>query len=152
MKLFFSLSTLIVALFLMTSGVNAQKKSTDVIGFWLSEHGDAKIEIYNKDGKYFGKLVWLSKPIDAETKKAKLDKHNPIASLKTRPILNLEILSGFVFDGDDEWNDGKIYDPKTGKTYSCLMKFEAKDKLKIKGYIGVSWVGKSTIWSRTTAP
>ncbi|PKP27848.1 MAG: DUF2147 domain-containing protein [Bacteroidetes bacterium HGW-Bacteroidetes-22] len=152
MKLLFSLSTFLITFFLTITGVQAQKKSTDIVGFWLNEDGDAKIEVFNKGGKYFGKLVWLKTPIDTDTKKAKLDKHNPVASLRTRPLLSLEILTGFVFDGDDEWNDGKIYDPKTGKTYSCLIKFESADKLKIRGYIGVSWVGKTTMWTRATAP
>lgn len=151
-KFFYTISSIVVVLFLSLPTVQAQKKASDIAGHWLNQDGDAKIEVFSRGGKYYGKLVWLKTPVDPDTQKPKLDKHNPDASLKSRPLMNLEILTAFVFDGDDEWTDGKIYDPKTGKTYSCLMKFESANKLKIRGYIGVSWVGKTTIWSRTTAP
>lgn len=132
--------------------VSAQKKANDIVGFWLNQDADAKVEIYKSGDKYYGKIVWLKTPIDPVTKKEKLDSKNPDNSLKQRPILNLEILKHFVFDGDNEWNDGAIYDPKSGKTYSCLIKFEEANKLKIRGYIGVSLIGKTTYWTRTTKP
>ncbi len=132
--------------------VSAQKKATDIVGFWLNQDADAKVEIYKSGDKFYGKIVWLKTPIDPVTKKEKLDSKNPDNSLKQRPILNLEILKHFTFDGDNEWNDGAIYDPKSGKTYSCLIKFEEANKLKIRGYIGVSLIGKTTYWTRTTKP
>ena len=62
--------------------------------------------------------------------------------------MGIELLTDFVFDGKDEWTDGEIYDPKSGKTYSSYMAFESKDKLKIRGYIGFSLIGKTTYWTR----
>ncbi len=122
----------------------------DVLGKWLNEDKDAHVEIFMKGDKYFGKLVWIKEPIDSETGKPKLDKHNPDPELQKRPSLGLELLTNFVFD-DDEWEDGEIYDPKTGKTYSCYMEFPDEDnldELKIRGYVGVSILGKTTYWTR----
>ncbi len=64
--------------------------------------------------------------------------------------MGLELLKEFEFDGDDEWEDGGIYDPKRGKTYSCWMKFtnDTKNKLKVSGFIGVSLIGSTTYWTR----
>lgn len=152
MKIFYTffITTLLVVTTLPTA--KGQSNADQIAGYWLNQDGDAKIEITSRGGKYFGKLVWLKTPIDPETKKPKLDKHNPEVSLQKRPLMNLEILTNFAFDGKGEWNGGKIYDPKTGKTYDCLMKFESSNKLKIRGYIGVSWIGKTTVWTRTTQP
>ena len=88
-------------------------------------------------------------PIDEDTGKPKKDKENSDKELRSRPVLGLEILTGFVFD-DDEWEDGDIYDPKNGKTYSCYMKFndDTKDELKVRGYIGFSLLGRTTYWTR----
>ena len=122
----------------------------DVVGIWLNADKDAHIEIFKKGDKFFGKLVWIKDPIDAETGKPKLDKNNPDPKLQSRPSLGLELLTNFEFD-DDEWEDGEIYDPKTGKTYSCYMEFDDDDnlnKLKIRGYVGVSILGKTTYWTR----
>ncbi|MEO6849303.1 MAG: DUF2147 domain-containing protein, partial [Mucilaginibacter sp.] len=67
--------------------------------------------------------------------------------LRTRPELGLELLKDFTFDGDDVYDDGTIYDPKNGKTYSCKMTLEG-NQLKIRGYIGISLFGRSEIWTR----
>ena len=126
----------------------SQNKADDVLGVWLNEDKDAHVEMFKRNGKIYGKIVWIKEPIDAGTGKPKVDKHNPDAALKTRPTLGLEILTGFSFDGSDEWSGGEIYDPKSGKTYSSYMMFDKKDVLKIRGYIGVALLGKTTYWTR----
>lgn len=147
----FLMMALSLALMVFPAGTYAQTyKSTDVKGIWLNQDEDAKIEIYENGGKFFGKIVWLKTPIDPETNKPKVDKHNPDPSLRNRPTLGLEILKGFSFDGKEEWKDGTIYDPKSGKTYSCYMRLENKNKLKIRGFIGVSMLGRTTYWTRSS--
>jgi uncharacterized protein (DUF2147 family) len=128
--------------------LSAQNKADDVLGTWLNQDKDAHVEMFKRDGKIYGKIVWLKEPIDTETGKPKTDKHNPDAKLKTRPTLGLEILKGFTFDGKKEWSGGEIYDPKSGKTYSSFMVFESKDVLKIRGYVGISLLGRTTSWTR----
>jgi uncharacterized protein (DUF2147 family) len=58
----------------------------------------------------------------------------------------MEILSGFTYE-DGRWTGGEIYDPKSGKTYSCNMKLKA-NKLEIRGYVGLSLFGRTTTWTR----
>ncbi len=131
--------------------VHAQEvKANDVLGTWLNGDKDAHVKIFKKGDKYFGKLVWIKDPIDPETGKTKLDKHNPDPKLQTRPSLGIELLTNFEFD-DDEWDEGEIYDPKSGKTYSCYMEFPNEgniDYLKIRGYVGISLLGRTTYWTR----
>ena len=128
--------------------VSAQDESR-IIGTWLTQYGDSKVTIQkNSKSKYNGTITWLKEP--NRDGKPKVDYKNPDVKLQSRPTLGLEILSGFNYNKDDnEWIDGKIYDPKEGKTYKCLMWFEEdKDKLHVKGYIGFSMIGKQVIWSR----
>jgi len=68
--------------------------------------------------------------------------------LRNRPIIGLKILSGFEKEGDNKYVDGTIYDPKNGKTYSCKMTYKGKT-LDIRGYIGISLLGRTTVWERT---
>ena len=64
------------------------------------------------------------------------------------PLLNLQILKDFVYDAEDkEWEDGTIYDPKNGKTYSCYMTLDGT-KLNVRGYVGVSMIGRTSVWTR----
>lgn len=134
------------------TALNAQEvKADDILGVWLNEDKDAHVNIYMEDGKYYGKIVWLLNPIDEETGKPKLDDENEDESLRNRPVMGLMLLRDFEFDGDDEWEDGRIYDPKNGKDYSCYMKFEDENDmntLKVRGFIGFSLLGRTTYWTR----
>jgi uncharacterized protein (DUF2147 family) len=120
----------------------------DILGFWLNEEKDAKIEITNVNGKYFGKVVWLKEPNETNGL-AKVDDQNPEPSLQNRPIMGLELLKNFVFD-EDEWNSGTIYDPDNGKTYKCTIKKGSSTVLNIRGFIGKEWMGlgRTTVWTR----
>jgi uncharacterized protein (DUF2147 family) len=134
---------------LLVMCVYSQPKNPDaIIGKWLNEDKDAHVQIYKENGKYYGKVVWLNEPLDEVTGKPKLDDENSDASLRNRPIMGLILLNDFVYDGDGEWEDGTIYDPKNGKTYSCYMNIGDDKSLKIRGYIGFSWIGRNTYWTR----
>lgn len=119
-----------------------------VLGNWLNEEKDAKIQVYKSGDKYFGRIVWLKEPNEPDGKTPKKDKKNNSEALRSRPILNLVILTKFSY-ADGEWEDGEIYDPKSGKTYSSNMKLKG-DKLQIRGYVGISVFGRTTVWTRTS--
>ena len=130
--------------------LTAQVKADDVVGVWLNEDKDAHVKIENREGKYYGNIIWLKEPNEEATGLPKLDDENPDPVLQKRPVMGLELLTGFVFDGDDEWEDGDIYDPKSGSTYSCYMVFtdDTKNNLKVRGFVGVSLLGRTTYWTR----
>ncbi|MCB2206508.1 DUF2147 domain-containing protein [bacterium] len=141
----------LLILFLMacTADMHAQSNEADgIVGTWLVQDGKAKIKIYNKAGKYHGKIVWLKEPNDARGN-PKLDKENPEENLRSKPIMGLVLLHGFEYDEDNVWEDGEIYDPKNGKTYSCeLTLSEDGNTLDVRGYIGFSFIGRSQTWTR----
>jgi len=124
--------------------------SNDIIGLWFNEEKDAKIEIFQEGNTYNGKIVWLDEEIDPDTGKAKTDKNNPEPELRSRPTLGLQILNDFEYDEDGLWEDGSIYDPKSGKTYKCKITMEEPNTLYVRGYIGKSWMGlgRTTEFSR----
>ena len=127
-------------------GTHVVKAQSDKIeGVWLNEEKDAKIQIYKaRDGKFYGKIVWLKDP--TENGKPKTDKKNPKDQMKTQPLVELVILKGFNMDGNT-YEDGTIYDPNNGKTYDCKMTYKGKT-LAIRGFIGLSLFGRTTIWER----
>lgn len=144
-----SLMLLVIVLFLGVQVSAQSPKADDILGHWFNEEKDAKVEIYQENGKYYGKVVWLEEPNEPDTGLPKLDDENSDEELQNRPVMGLLLMTDFVFD-DDEWEDGEIYDPKSGNTYSCFMKFDSKDVLKVRGFIGISWIGRTTYWTRTT--
>jgi uncharacterized protein (DUF2147 family) len=138
-----------VLVILFISGFNAvfgQNKDA-LIGKWLTAKGDAQILIYPSGNKFSGRIVWLKKPNDSSGKPETDDK-NPDQSLSRRPILGLEILKGFNYTENGLWEGGTIYDPKTGRTYSCRISLADGDKINVRGFVGISMLGRTETWSR----
>jgi uncharacterized protein (DUF2147 family) len=125
----------------ISSFVTFAQSAKSIVGVWLSETKESKIEIYQQGNEFFGKIVW------AKTEGIK-DIKNPDPKLKNRPLLGLVLLTNFKSTGSNTWNDGKIYDPLSGKTYNCTMNL-VDGKLKIRGYIGISLFGRTTIWTKS---
>ena len=139
---YFSILLLLTAI--SFSGI-AQNKDA-ILGKWVNPSGEAHVDIFKKGDKYFGKIVWLKNPKD-EKGNVKLDVKNPEPALQSKPILGSEMLRNFVYE-DGKWTDGKIYDPKAGKTYSCNITLKDANSINIRGFIGVSLFGRSETWKR----
>lgn len=123
-----------------------------VVGLWLTEEQDAHVRIERVGDTYEGTIVWLKEPRfpadDAQGMGGlpKVDRENPDPALRRSPIVGLRIVRGFRFR-DGEWQGGTIYDPNNGKTYKCRMWFDG-DLLRVRGFIGISLLGRSTSWTR----
>lgn len=137
-------------LFLITllTGARSLCRAQDQLekNLWYNEEKTAKIKIYKAtDGKFYGKIVWLKVP-DMDGR-PKVDGKNPDKAHRNDPILNLLLLKGFKKDGENVYDDGTVYDPKNGKTYSCKMNYKG-DRIDVRGYIGFSLIGRTTVWTK----
>lgn len=128
-------------IFLLIAGICfAQQKADDILGKYMTPDKDGILQIIQEKGKYYGKLIWISK---AE----QLDGKNPDESLRSRKVLGLTILKDFIFD-NEIWTKGTIYDPKSGKTYSCKITRDERGNLDVRGYIGISLIGRTEYFVR----
>ena len=122
-------------------------QNNSIIGKWKTiddESGKAKsvVEIFEKSGKYYGKVVDILDP-NIRTNlcvKCKGEDAN-------KPLIGLTIIKGLVKD-DDEYNSGTIMDPNNGKDYKCLIELDGSNKIVVRGYIGFSLLGRSQEWYR----
>jgi uncharacterized protein (DUF2147 family) len=136
----------LIILTIVTVNTSAKAQTDKIEGLWYNDIKSAKIQISKGiDGKFNGKIVWLKEPL--KDGKPKTDEENKDEKLRSRPIIGMNILSGFVPDGDHKYTDGKIYDPKNGKTYSCNITHNGKT-LSIRGYVGISLLGRTTTWEK----
>lgn len=119
----------------------------DVTGKWKTiddETGEAKsiVDIYEEGGKVYGKVVEILNPKSQDA----VCQDCPGAD-NGRPVKGLVIIKGLEKDGD-EYTDGKILDPQSGKLYKCYIALEENNKLKVRGYVGFSLLGRTQYWSR----
>ena len=121
--------------------------SQTIFGKWKTvddETGMEKgiVEIYEKAGKVYGRIIEI---LEKEKKYFKCEMCE--GEDKNKPILGLVIIKGLKKKGDF-YEGGKVTDPKNGKSYHCKMTLEGKDKLIVRGYIGISLFGRSQTWFR----
>jgi uncharacterized protein (DUF2147 family) len=124
-----------------------------IVGTWTSQDGKARFDItQGPDGAYGGKIVWLKEPIygaeDKEVGKPVHDRDNPDPAKRARPLIGLGLLTGFKYVGANKYKDGFIYNPDNGKEYHANLTLDGPDKLKVRGYIGVSLLGETQVWTR----
>lgn len=119
----------------------------DVFGKWYSIDPDTGenesiIRVYEKDQKVFAQIETILKEEDKDKTCIECSGKD-----KDKPIEGLVIMKGLVKDGE-EYNGGKILDPKNGKYYKCYITLEEDNKLKLRGYIGFSMIGRTEYWYR----
>jgi uncharacterized protein (DUF2147 family) len=123
-------------------------------GNWLTEKKSGIILIFRcpgASGQLCGKLVWFRIRPDDPNPQA-LDLRNPDPAQRNKPLCGLVFMYGFKPAEPGSWTDGTIYDPDSGNTYHATMKLRADGTLDLHGYIGISLLGRSEIWSRYTQP
>ncbi len=145
------LAGLAFVLTFMFGAVSAAKADTSPEGWWVTADGKAGILITPCGGQLCGNVEWLRVPLNAEGK-PKTDIHNPDAALRSRPDCGLPILGGFTQDSDGSWHGGWIYDGESGNTYKSNMHVGDDGRLHVRGYIGISLLGRTEIMTRPATP
>ncbi|MBT3621986.1 MAG: DUF2147 domain-containing protein [Flavobacteriales bacterium] len=134
-------------LFAFASLIAFSQTNADIVGEWFNAEKDAVITIFEDGETISGKITWMKLPNDADGT-PKTDPLNPDESLRTRARLGMVMMSGFAYDEGNVWDDGSLYDPKKGKTYSGMMTLKDANTLDLRGYIGFSFIGRSSTWTR----
>jgi uncharacterized protein (DUF2147 family) len=147
-------SILFLSVLSIILNTSAYAGGDEIIGIWNTQEKDAKIEIIHCGEKYCGKIVWLKEPNYSEGSKSGtpgtplLDRYNPDPLLKNKSLMGLQIMYDFVYDGGNTWTAGKVYDPTNGKAYSANMTLVSPNQLNLRGFIGISLLGRTEIWTR----
>ncbi|QTN38765.1 DUF2147 domain-containing protein [Cryomorphaceae bacterium] len=139
----------LLVLLLCASGAmpSFAQQADDILGTWFTADNDSKVEITKKDGAYIGQIIWLSDPFEEDGKTPLIDDKNPNKELRNQPIQGMILMTGLKWK-NGEWDDGDIYDPESGNTYSAMATMPDKNTIKLRGYMGFSLLGRTTTWVR----
>lgn len=132
---------LVLPAILTLSTARAQTRDGGVLGDWANPSGSV-IQIYRCGADVCARLIAIS--ADSPTR---ADVHNPDPAQRGRSLCGLKIGSGFELVGPDRAQGGKLYDPKSGKTYTGSMTREG-NHLKLRGYVGIPLFGRTETWTR----
>lgn len=115
-----------------------------VMGYWSTDAGSV-LHVHPCGGDVCITIMTISQKAPGV-----IDGHNPDPALRTRPVCHLDIGSGFQLKDADHGEDGRIYDPETGKTYKSAISSDG-NLLQVRGYIGFKAMGRTETWHRTSA-
>jgi uncharacterized protein (DUF2147 family) len=138
---------LTLGLALVLAGPAASAAADTVFGRWLVEGGEAVVEIAPCGARACGRLVWLQSQWAADGS-PKRDANNPDPAARMRPLCGLELITGLEPAGDGAWEDGEIYSARDGRTYGVEIAPDGEDRLHVRGYLGISLLGGSQVWTR----
>ncbi|EPF70467.1 MULTISPECIES: DUF2147 domain-containing protein [Acinetobacter] len=127
--------------------------ANDLSGVWQQiddKTGSAKaiIEIRKEaNNTYTGKIIKVT-PRPGYTPRETCN--NCPAPYTNQPILGMEILKGLKHvEGTNNYEKGRVIDPLAGKIYNARIRMNSTGKrLTLRGYIGVSALGRSQTWIR----
>ena len=116
-----------------------------IVGSWTSVDDatgteKSEINLYIENGKLYGKIEKLLLPEDQGKICVECN-----GSEKNQPIEGLVIVQGLEKEGAS-WTDGTILDPANGKRYSCTISLNANGTLNVRGYLGISILGRTQVW------
>lgn len=130
--------------------IAAEPALSSPVGRWRTIDDSTKrpkstVRLWEKDGVLYGNIVEVfpepGEPADPICSKCE-------GVLRNKPIKGLLFMWGLERDGD-EWSGGRILDPENGKIYRCSVKVVGSGmRLKVRGYIGVSIIGRTQYWER----
>lgn len=133
------------AAFFVVAGSAAVQAQEGPAGVWLTEKGDARIQVSRCGPGICGKVIWLKEPIDPATGKPQIDDKNPDPALAKRPMIGVQLFIGMNPAGPGVWS-GRIYNGDDGGTYESKVKFLGPTTLRVEGCVGAICGGET--WTR----
>ncbi|MCH8182026.1 MAG: DUF2147 domain-containing protein [Proteobacteria bacterium] len=131
-----------------TDSDNNAAEVRNITGIWTSEELGFELEIYGcGNGSLCGRVVSYSKSSDY----ADVPKTPPREEAAgDQRIVGRELLSGFVADQENgtKWHNGRIFNPKDGRTYKSTITLADEDTLKLRAYVGIPIFGRDLTLKR----
>jgi uncharacterized protein (DUF2147 family) len=131
----------------LVHGVSAEDKPGDaILGEWWTENNQGRVSMARyKDGTYRGTTTCCEHKDDRDN--PNIDIHNPKPEHRNRSTTGIVLIWNLKFE-DGQYVDGRVYNPRDGKTYRMKMEVIDKETLKIRGYMGIELLGQTQIWKR----
>lgn len=128
---------------------NKTVENKTILGLWVSENNDLKVEVFEINGVLYGKLIeFTCTHKEKKAMKDHKDEKNPDPKLRNRSWLNTIVLYGLKYSSTNKWDGGLIYDLTTGKTYTASVTLN-NNMINVRGYWGIELIGKSLFFRKT---
>lgn len=147
MKKILTFSAIMIMLTLFAS---AQYDANSIVGRWMNTEKNLEVEVYKIGNEYRAKVIWFDDSDDkSHPMNLRYDWKNPDKALRNRKIIGLEVLHSLVYNRDEEvWENGRIYDPTTGKDWNASVWLTPDGNLKVRGFWHFEILGQNMFFKK----
>lgn len=143
------LSTAALAIALLGTSLGSVL-AADPFGNWVTEDGKATVRIANCGGALCGSIIALREANDPKTGRPKTDQNNADASLRSRPMIGVQIVLGMKPSGTANRWTGQVYNAEDGKTYMGSLTLQDANTIKLEGCVLGGLICKASKWMRSS--
>jgi uncharacterized protein (DUF2147 family) len=141
------MKSIILLVLSVLTAATLRADNSPILGQWISDKKDLIVEVYKVGTEYRGRIVWVTDRSGQPL--GRLDEKNPEPALRNRRVIGIDVLEGLTFNNAGKcYENGKIYDATSGKTYSASAKLDSPQTLIVRGYWGFQMLGKTLKFSR----
>ena len=128
----------------------SQNNSNQIVGRWMSAENNLEVEIFKAGDSFNAKVVWIDDSDDkSRPMNTRCDFRNPDEALRNRKIIGLVVMKDLTYNSENnDWEQGKIYDPHNGKDWNAKACFTKGGLLKVRGYWGYQLLGKDLLFRK----
>lgn len=144
------LKYILISFLFLSIFTTAQTKEDDVLGRWISTDNKVAVNIYKYGNNFRAKVIWFDEKLGSgKPMNSRVDEDNPDPNLQNRKIIGMDILEGLTYNSKNhKWQNGKIYDASTGRTWDAYLEIQKNGELRVRGYWNFKWIGKTIHFKR----
>lgn len=141
---------LAVCIYFLPATTSIDEKSDRVCGKWMSSEKNLIVQVYKDNNGFQAKVVWFSdEQVKAYPIETRTDDHNPDKALRSRKLIGMNVLEGMKYvPKSDSWEDGTIYDARSGRKWNSAAYINKDGELKVSGYWHFKFIGKTMTFYR----
>lgn len=130
---------------LLFLNIFSQNQQDAILGKWIAADKTVAVQVYRIGNDFKAKVIWFDENLGSKKPMhSRVDTANPDTSLRNRKIIGMDIMDGLSYNKSKErWENGKIYDASTGRTWDTYAELKQDGKLYVRGYWKFAWIGKS---------
>lgn len=129
-----------------------QHNADAITGRWMSTENNVEVEVYRTGNEFRAKIIWFDDSDDkSRPMNERLDTENPDKALRSQKVLGLNVLHGLFYNSKKNvWEDGRIYDASSGRTWNASVWLEDDGSLKVRGFWHFQFLGKNLFFKRVS--
>ncbi|MFC6267445.1 DUF2147 domain-containing protein [Frigoriflavimonas asaccharolytica] len=128
----------------------AQVGSDAILGKWISTDKNVAVNVYKEGNSFQAKIIWFDDTLGSgKPMNTQVDSENPNPQLRNRKILGMDVLENLSYNGSkNRWENGKIYDASSGRTWDSFAEMLSNGYLKVRGFWKFKWIGKTLTFKK----